>query len=89
MTNRLRPAVIRLYDEADSRKLKDWVGTPFTGTLMVIMCDGAEELVDYETRAITTLVEGAGGTSSDPIWARPGGTANTSRTRRASFPSRR
>lgn len=66
MTNRLRPAVIRLYDEADSRKLKDWVGTPFTGTLMVIMCDGAQELVDYETRAITALVEQAGGTSLGP-----------------------
>lgn len=66
MTNRLRPSVIRLYDEADSLKLKDWVGTPFTGTLMVVMCDGAPELVDYETRAITALVEGAGGTSLGP-----------------------
>lgn len=72
MTNRLRPAVIRLYDEADSVKLKDWVGTPFTGTLMVVMCDGAQELVDYETRAITQLVEAAGGTAHGPdvgrIW---------------------
>src|SRR5690606_6847094 len=66
MTNRLRPAVIRLYDEADSLKLKDWVGTPFTGTLMVVMCDGARELVDYETRAITALVEKAGGASLGP-----------------------
>ncbi len=66
MTHRLRPAVIRLYDEADSQKLKDWVGTPFTGTLMVIMCDGTQELVDYETRAITALVEGVGGTSLGP-----------------------
>lgn len=66
MTNRLRPAVIRLYDEADSHKLKEWVGTPFTGTLMVIMCDGARDLVDYETRAITELVERAGGTSLGP-----------------------
>jgi len=72
MTNRLRPAVIRLYDEADSRKLQDWVGTPFTGTLMVIMCDGTQELVDYETKAITRLVEKAGGVSLGPdvgqIW---------------------
>ncbi len=66
MTNRLRPAVIRLYDEADSKKLQDWVGTPFTGTLMVIMCDGAQDLVDYETGAITSLVEAAGGTSLGP-----------------------
>jgi alkyldihydroxyacetonephosphate synthase len=72
MTNRLRPSVIRLYDEADSKKLRDWVGTPFTGTLMVVMCDGSEELVEYETRAITALSESAGGTSLGPdvgrIW---------------------
>lgn len=61
MTNRLRPATIRLYDEADSVKLQEWVGTPFTGTLMVVMCDGARELVDYEVRAITELAERAGG----------------------------
>lgn len=66
MTHRLRPAVIRLYDEADSKKLKDWVGTPFTGTLMVVMCDGARELVDYESRAIAALVEKAGGRSLGP-----------------------
>lgn len=66
MTNRLRPAVIRLYDEADSRKLKDWVGTSFTGTLMVVMCDGSTELVDVESRAITTLVEKVGGSSLGP-----------------------
>ncbi|AYF97318.1 FAD-binding oxidoreductase [Protaetiibacter intestinalis] len=63
MTSRLRPATIRLYDEADSVKLQEWVGTPFTGTLMVIMCDGSDELVAYETRAITELAEKAGGTS--------------------------
>jgi len=66
MTSRLRPAVIRLYDEADSVKLKDWVGMPFTGTLMVVMCDGPRELVDYETRAVTELAEKAGGTSLGP-----------------------
>lgn len=72
MTKRLRPSVIRLYDEADSQKLKDWVGTPFTGNLMVIMCDGDAELVDYELRAITALAEQVGGRSLGPevgqIW---------------------
>lgn len=63
MTNRLRPATIRLYDEADSVKLQEWVGTPFRGTLMVIMCDGAPELVGYETTAIAELAIAAGGTS--------------------------
>jgi len=66
MTHRLRPSTIRLYDEADSVKLKEWVGTPFTGTLMVVMCDGARELVDYEVRAITELAERAGGTAQGP-----------------------
>jgi len=66
MSRRLRPSVIRLYDEADSRKLQDWVGTPFTGTLMVVMCDGDRELVDYETRAITDLVTQAQGRSLGP-----------------------
>lgn len=72
MTKRLRPSVIRLYDTADSVKLQDWVGTPFTGNLMVIMCDGDDELVDYETRAITALAELVGGRSLGPevgeIW---------------------
>jgi alkyldihydroxyacetonephosphate synthase len=63
MTSRLRPAVIRLYDEADSKKLQDWVGTPYVGPLMVVMCDGRQGLVDYETAAITALAEKAGGTS--------------------------
>lgn len=62
MTHRLRPATIRLYDEADSVKLQEWVGTPFTGTLMVVMCDGPTELVAYETAAITDLATRAGGT---------------------------
>ncbi|GAA2228129.1 FAD-binding oxidoreductase [Herbiconiux moechotypicola] len=72
MTSRLRPSVIRLYDTADSVKLKDWVGTPFTGNLMVVMCDGDQALVDYETAAITAVAESAGGTSLGPdvgrIW---------------------
>jgi alkyldihydroxyacetonephosphate synthase len=72
MTARLRPSVIRLYDEADSQKLQEWVGTPFTGTLLVIMCDGDQKLVDYETKAITDLCERSEGHSLGPevgeIW---------------------
>jgi alkyldihydroxyacetonephosphate synthase len=72
MINRLRPAVIRLYDEGDSKKLAEWVGTPFIGNLMVIMVDGTQELTDYESRAVTRLCEQAGGTSLGPsagqIW---------------------
>jgi len=57
MTSRLRPAVIRLYDTADSVKLKEWVGTQETGNVMVVMCDGAKELVDYESRAIVDIAK--------------------------------
>ncbi len=63
MTSRLRPSVIRLYDVEDSVKLAAWVGTEFTGNLLVIMCDGPQGLVDYETAAIAALCERAGGTS--------------------------
>lgn len=66
MAKRLRPSVIRLYDEADSVKLKDWVGIPFTGTLMIVMCDGDQELVDYEVAGITECAERVGGTSLGP-----------------------
>jgi alkyldihydroxyacetonephosphate synthase len=65
-TRRLRPAVMRLYDEADSVKLKEWVGIPFTGTLMVLMCDGDPGLVSYEASAITDLAGRAGGTPLGP-----------------------
>jgi alkyldihydroxyacetonephosphate synthase len=72
MTSRLRPAVIRLYDTADSVKLKDWVGTTQTGNVMIVMCDGAEELVSYESRAITEIAALCGGEELGPemgeIW---------------------
>ncbi|MBX3311439.1 MAG: FAD-binding oxidoreductase [Microbacteriaceae bacterium] len=72
MTNRLRPATIRLYDEEDSKKLAEWVGTPVTGNLMVVMVDGDQELVDYEVKRITELSTQAGGSALDPeigrIW---------------------
>ena len=61
MANRLRPATIRLYDEADSVKLQEWVGTPFRGTLMIVMCDGDQELVNYEVAAISALAREVGG----------------------------
>lgn len=66
MTHGLKPSAVRLYDEADSRKLKEWVGTSFTGNLMIVMCDGEQELVDYEMRAVTALAERAGGRSLGP-----------------------
>ena len=72
MTKRLRPAVIRLYDEGDSKKLAEWVGTPFIGTLMIVMVDGTKELTDYESDAITKLCEQSKGKSLGPnagqIW---------------------
>lgn len=63
MTSRLRPAVIRLYDTADSERLKEWVGTTETGNVMIVMCDGASSLVDYETSAIEAIASNCGATS--------------------------
>jgi alkyldihydroxyacetonephosphate synthase len=66
MTSRLRPAVIRLYDKPASEKLANWVGTGFHGNLMVIVCDGVDELVKYESRSIHELCIRAGGTFIGP-----------------------
>jgi len=49
MTDRWRPAVIRLYDEADSAKLSSWLNLGVEGVLLVIMCDGTKALTALET----------------------------------------
>ena len=38
MTKRWKPAVIRLYDEADTKKLSEFLNLGVQGVLMVIMC---------------------------------------------------
>ena len=66
MTNRWRPAVIRLYDEADSAKLSSWLNLGVEGVLLVIMCDGVKALTSLESGEIAKLCESVGGKSYGP-----------------------
>lgn len=66
MVGRLRPAVIRLYDEKDTQKLSSWIDADISGVLLVVMCDGPSVLVDYEVEQITRLCEDVGGTPFGP-----------------------
>ncbi len=61
MTERLRPAVMRLYDEADREKLSKILGIEFSGALMVIVCDGDQRLVDLESEMISEICVDVGG----------------------------
>ena len=63
MVDRFRPAVIRLYDEADSEKLSTWLNLGVEGVLLVVMCDGSKELTDLEADGISKLCESVGGQS--------------------------
>jgi alkyldihydroxyacetonephosphate synthase len=66
MVNRWRPAVIRLYDEADSAKLSSWLNLGVEGVLIVVMCDGTNKLTELESNEIAKLCESVGGTSYGP-----------------------
>jgi len=66
MINRWRPAVIRLYDEADSAKLSSWLNLGVEGVLIVVMCDGTKELTALESHEIAKLCESVGGKSYGP-----------------------
>ena len=66
MTQRWRPAVMRLYDEADRNKLNDILGLELTGSLLIVVCDGDQRLVDLESEAITSICSEVGGTFLGP-----------------------
>ena len=66
MVGRLRPAVVRLYDEKDTQKLASWIDADVEGVLLVLMCDGPSPLVDYEVQQITQVCGEVGGTSYGP-----------------------
>lgn len=66
MINRWRPAVIRLYDEADSAKLSSWLNLGVEGVLIVVMCDGTNKLTELESSEVAKLCESVGGTSYGP-----------------------
>lgn len=66
MVGRLRPSVLRLYDEKDTQKLASWIGADVSGVLLVVMCDGPEALVRYEVDEITRLCLEVNGRSYGP-----------------------
>jgi alkyldihydroxyacetonephosphate synthase len=66
MTKRWKPAVIRLYDEADTKKLSEFLNLGVQGVLMVIMCDGAKSLTDLESKEIDLICTGVGGKPHGP-----------------------
>jgi alkyldihydroxyacetonephosphate synthase len=66
MTRRWRPAVMRLYDEADRFKLNEVLGLGLTGALLVVVCDGDQRLVDLEAEAITAICTETGGSFIGP-----------------------
>jgi alkyldihydroxyacetonephosphate synthase len=54
----LRPAVVRLYDEAETSLFHAEVGE---GCLLITMCEGWAPLVDLEEQTVTEAVAAAGG----------------------------
>lgn len=66
MTARWRPAVMRLYDAADTAHLGRILDLELDGSLLLVMCDGDPELVAVESRAIERICTDAGGTSLGP-----------------------
>ena len=56
MTRRLRPCVIRLYDEAETRRLiRRVLGIEKDGAYLVFGFDGDEEIVDIQVRIATEI----------------------------------
>jgi len=72
MTGRWRPAVMRLYDEADRERLSRILGLEIDGALLVVVCDGDPRLADLEAEVITEICTGRGardlGPSPAEVW---------------------
>jgi alkyldihydroxyacetonephosphate synthase len=72
MVDRWRPSAMRLYDEADTKKLAKWIEADADGVLLIIMSDGPRSVVDLEMTHIDAICESAGGVSYGPrlgeIW---------------------
>lgn len=67
MTSRLRPAVLRLYDVADTAKIAAVLDMPLDGCLLVVICEGNDATgVAHELQAIQTVSLSAGGRSLGP-----------------------
>jgi len=61
MTSRIVPAVMRLYDEADSAKLTSMLDLGASGVLLIIVLDGTDASTALEQRAIEAVCDGKGG----------------------------
>jgi alkyldihydroxyacetonephosphate synthase len=66
MTSRWRPASMRLYDEADTKKLGHILNLDLTGAMLLVMCDGEEPLADLEAEAISKSCVGHGAVDLGP-----------------------
>ena len=66
MTNRVIPAAMRLYDEADSIKTTKWLDIDFAGVLLVVMLDGSNAAMDVEQAALAEFAARTDGTDLGP-----------------------
>ncbi len=66
MQRGLRPAVIRLYDEADTSLALGSVGLEAEGCLLIWMLEGDGATVDLEAAAVAAAALGHGGTAMGP-----------------------
>lgn len=66
MTQRWKPAVIRLYDPADAGKLGKVIGRDISGAVMVICCEGHSRLVEIEADAVVRICRSGGGEDLGP-----------------------
>ncbi len=57
MTQRVFPAAMRLYDEADSAKLTSWLSLDTTGVLLIVVLDGRESTMALEDEQIRAICE--------------------------------
>ncbi|MFB0544920.1 MAG: FAD-binding oxidoreductase, partial [Asgard group archaeon] len=71
MTTRLRPSVIRVYDEVDTRKwIKSVLGFEKSGSYMIIGFDGFREVVDAEEKLAIKIISGEGGQYLGEEWGK-------------------
>lgn len=58
MINRIVPAAMRLYDEADSAKLTSMLDIDTSGVLMIVVLDGDDASMELEQQAIMAVCAG-------------------------------
>ena len=61
MQRGLTPAVVRLYDEADTQLNASHMKIQVKGILGVFVCEGEQRLTEFEARKLAEICEGQGG----------------------------